>query len=159
MRGAARLGRNLGARAAFPDNKRVSDNESNIIKQGAFFASNSTVLTNVVKKEIDSFVTDLRGDSDGAASLIFVVTGHTENVADQRFNHALAKLRAENTANYLTTNKKIDPARMSVISYGETVPVGRKCDGSRRAKNRRVEILVYKDTVSIAFGGAVKGTN
>jgi outer membrane protein OmpA-like peptidoglycan-associated protein len=135
------------------DRKLVLD-----LKQGAFFASNSTVLTNQAKNEIDSFVSDLRADPDGAASLIFVVAGHTDSVGDQKFNYALGKLRAENTANYLTASKKIDPARTSIISYGETVPVAENATENGRAKNRRVEILVYRDTISVASGGAATAT-
>src|SRR6266481_1014111 len=42
------------------DKKLVLD-----LKQGAFFTSNSTVLTNEAKKDIDSFLSDVKGDSDG----------------------------------------------------------------------------------------------
>ena len=39
------------------------------LKQGAFFQSNSTVLTNQAKKEIDSFLSDASGEAGGMANL------------------------------------------------------------------------------------------
>ena len=135
------------------DRKLVLD-----LKQGAFFASNSTVLTSQAKKEIDGFLSDLKGEPDGTSGLVFVLAGHTDNVGDERFNYALARLRAENAADYLTTAKKIDPSRLATISYGETAPVADNVTEAGRAKNRRVEILVYKDTISVGSEGAAPGT-
>jgi outer membrane protein OmpA-like peptidoglycan-associated protein len=134
------------------DRKLVLD-----LKQGAFFASNSTVLTSQAKKEIDGFLSDLKGEPDGTSGLVFVLAGHTDNVGDERFNYALARLRAENAAGYLTTAKKIDPSRLATISYGETAPVADNVTEAGRAKNRRVEILVYKDTISVGSDGAAPG--
>lgn len=134
------------------DRKLVLD-----LKQGAFFASNSTVLTSQAKKEIDGFLSDLKGEPDGTSGLVFVLAGHTDNVGDERFNYALARLRAENAADYLTTAKKIDPSRLATVSYGETAPVADNVTEAGRAKNRRVEILVYKDTISVGSDGAAPG--
>jgi outer membrane protein OmpA-like peptidoglycan-associated protein len=130
------------------DRKLVLD-----MKQGAFFASNSTVLTSQAKKEIDGFLSDLKGEPDSTSGLVFVLAGHTDNVGGERFNYALARLRAENAADYLTTAKKIDPSRLATISYGETAPVADNVTAAGRAKNRRVEILVYKDTISVGSDG------
>ena len=134
------------------DRKLVLD-----LKQGAFFASNSTVLTSQAKKEIDGFISDLKGEPDGTSGLVFVLAGHTDNVGDERFNYALARLRAENAADYLTTAKKIDPSRLATISYGETAPVADNVTEAGRAKNRRVEILVYKDTISVGSDAVAPG--
>ena len=134
------------------DRKLVLD-----LKQGAFFASNSTVLTSQAKKEIDGFLSDLKGEPDGTSGLVFVLAGHTDNVGDERFNYALARLRAENAADYLTTAKKIDPSRLATVSYGETAPVADNVTAAGRAKNRRVEILVYKDTISVGSDGGAPG--
>src|SRR6266498_1175163 len=49
------------------------------MKQGAFFTSNSTILSNQAKKEIDAFVSDVSGDGGGTGGLLFVVAGHTNN--------------------------------------------------------------------------------
>jgi outer membrane protein OmpA-like peptidoglycan-associated protein len=89
------------------DRKLVLD-----LKQGAFFPSNSTVLTSQAKKEIDGF---------------------------------------------LSAAKKIDPSRLATVSYGETAPVADNATEAGRAKNRRVEILVYRDTIGVGSDGAAPG--
>jgi len=125
------------------------------MKQGAFFASNSTVLTDQAKKEIDSFLSDLRGDADGMGNVLLVVAGHTDNTGTVKYNYDLAKIRAENAATYLTTEKKINPARLTVVSYGESAAVADNATEAGRAKNRRVEILVYRDTIIVGSAGQV----
>ena len=127
------------------DRKLVLD-----MKQGAFFASNSTVLTNQAKKEIDSFISDLAGESSGTAGLLFVVAGFTDDVGGEKYNYDLARIRAENAASYLTAQKKIDPGQLVVLSYGEKVPVADNKTAAGRAKNRRIEILVYRDAVTLS---------
>jgi outer membrane protein OmpA-like peptidoglycan-associated protein len=126
------------------DRKLVLD-----LKQGASFSSNSTVLTDQAKKDIDSFLSDLSGDAGGTSGLLFVVAGYTDNRGSAKYNYELALIRAATAASYLTTDKKIDPGKLIVMSYGETAPVASNATEAGRAKNRRVEILVYRDTVSV----------
>ena len=126
------------------DRKLVLD-----LKQGASFSSNSTVLTDQSKKEIDSFLSDLSGDAGGMSGLMFVVAGYTDNTGSAKYNYELALLRAVNAASYLTTDKKIEPGRTVVMSYGENSPVAENTTEAGRAKNRRVEILVYRDAITV----------
>ena len=132
------------------DRKLVLD-----LKQGTSFASNSTVLTDQSKKDIDSFLSDVSGDAGGLAGLMFVVAGYTDNTGSPRYNYELAMLRAANAASYLTTDKKIDAGRLIVMSYGEKSPVADNRTDAGRAKNRRVEILVYRDTISVGAAAPV----
>ena len=134
------------------DKKLVLD-----LKQGAFFTSNSTVLTNEAKKDIDSFLSDVKGDSDGMSSLLFVVAGYTDNVGTEKYNYELGRLRADNVASYLRAQKKIAPSNLSVISFGESAPVADNNTDAGRAKNRRVEILVYKETIAVGSAGVAPG--
>ena len=126
------------------DRKLVLD-----LKQGAFFTSNSTVLTGQAKKEIDSFLSDLSGDAGGISGLLFVVAGHTDNAGSEKYNYDLARIRAENATSYLAIQKKIDPGQLVVMSYGESVPVADNKTEAGRAKNRRIEILVYRDAITV----------
>lgn len=130
------------------DRKLVLD-----MKDGAFFTSNSTVLTSRAKKEIDSFLSDVVGQAAGTGNLLFVVTGHTDNTGTEKYNYQLARIRADNTAVYLSAQKKVDPGQLVVMSYGETVPVGDNSTEAGRAKNRRVEILVYRDAIGVGQAG------
>jgi len=132
------------------DRKLVLD-----MKQGGFFNSNSTVLSNQAKQEIDSFLFDVVGQAAGTSGLFFVVAGHTDNAGSEKYNYDLARIRAENAAVYLTTQKKVDPGQVFVMSYGETVPVADNRTDAGRAKNRRVEILVYRDAITVGSAAAV----
>jgi outer membrane protein OmpA-like peptidoglycan-associated protein len=120
------------------------------MKQGGFFTSNSTVLSNSAKSEIDSFLSDVVGQAGGMSGLFFVVAGHTDNAGSEKYNYDLARIRAENAATYLATQKKVDPGQVFVMSYGESVPVADNKTDAGRAKNRRVEILVYRDAVTVS---------
>jgi outer membrane protein OmpA-like peptidoglycan-associated protein len=126
---------------------------------GAQFATNSIDFSGQAKKEIDSFLTDVRGQSADGGTLLFVVAGHTDATGSQSFNYDLSKRRAENVAAYLMTERKIDPSRVLTVGYGERVPVADNGTEAGRAKNRRVEILVYKDNIVVdgAAGGARAG--
>ena len=126
------------------DRKLVLD-----LKQGTTFASNSTVLTDQSKKDIDSFLSDLSGDAGGTSGLMFVVAGYTDNTGNAKYNYELAMIRAANAASYLTTDKKIEPGRLIVMSYGESSPVADNATEAGRRKNRRVEILVYRDAITV----------
>ena len=126
------------------DRKLVLD-----LKQGTTFASNSTVLTDQSKKDIDSFLSDLSGDAGGTSGLMFVVAGYTDNTGSPKYNYELAMIRAANAASYLTTDKKIEPGRLIVMSYGESSPVADNATEAGRRKNRRVEILVYRDAITV----------
>jgi chemotaxis protein MotB len=44
---------------------------------------------------------------------------------------------------------KVDPTRVMVVGYGERSPVGDNSTEAGRAKNRRVEILVYKESIAV----------
>jgi outer membrane protein OmpA-like peptidoglycan-associated protein len=127
------------------------------MKDGANFAFNSSVLPAQAQREIDGFLSDLKGDAT-SDSAIFVVAGHTDNVGPDDYNYDLGKRRAEAVSRYLITQKKIDPMRVMPVSYGKSAPVSDNSTPQGRAKNRRVEILVYKEGItsepSVAAGSA-----
>jgi outer membrane protein OmpA-like peptidoglycan-associated protein len=116
---------------------------------GTLFASNSISFSGQAKKDIDSFLSDLKGHSDDSGSLVYVVAGHTDNIGSASANYELSQRRAENIAAYLMTERKIDPARVTTVAYGEKAPVADNKTEAGRAKNRRVEILVYRDSIGV----------
>jgi outer membrane protein OmpA-like peptidoglycan-associated protein len=120
---------------------------------GAQFASNSISFSSQVQKDIESFLSDLKGDAEGNSNLLFVVAGHSDAVGSESANYDLSRRRAENVAAYLMTDRKIDPARIVTVGYGEKAPVGDNRTEAGRAKNRRVEILVYRDTITVGSAG------
>ncbi len=122
---------------------------------GAYFASNSVQFSGQAKKDVDSFLSDLKGQSDDGSNLMFVVSGYTDSAGSPSYNYELSRRRAESIAAYLVAEKNIDPTRVMAVGYGERTPVGDNQTEAGRAKNRRVEILVYRET--IAVGGAAAG--
>src|SRR5262245_66529194 len=88
------------------------------------------------------------------SSFLYVVAGHTDSVGSESYNYELSRRRAENVAGYLMTERKIDPVRIITVGYGEKAPVAENKTEAGRAKNRRVEILAYKDSVGAGSAGA-----
>lgn len=116
------------------------------MKDGANFAFNSANLPASAQREIDGFLSDLKGDAGEGA--MFVVAGHTDNVGKDDYNYELGKKRAEAVGRYLITQKKLDPVRVIPVSYGMSNPVSDNSSPQGRAKNRRVEILVYREGIT-----------
>jgi outer membrane protein OmpA-like peptidoglycan-associated protein len=124
------------------------------MKEGANFAFNSVALPAQAQKEIDGFLSDLKGDAAGADGTIFLVAGHTDNVGSEDYNYELGKKRADAVSRYLITQKKLDPLKVVSVSYGESAPLQDNSSSQGRAKNRRVEILVYRDGITSAPAAA-----
>lgn len=116
---------------------------------GPHFAFNSIQFSGQAKKDIDSFLSDVKGYSDAGGNLIFVVAGHTDSDGSPSYNYELSKRRAESIAAYLIAEKNIDPTRVTAVGYGERVPVADNKSDVSRAKNRRVEIMVYREAVGV----------
>ncbi|MGE5817607.1 MAG: OmpA family protein, partial [Deltaproteobacteria bacterium] len=64
------------------------------MKEGANFGFNSANLPNQARKEIDGFLSDLKGDANGTDGTIFVVAGHTDAAGSDDYNYELGKRRA-----------------------------------------------------------------
>ena len=118
------------------------------MKDGANFAFNSAKLPQEAQREIDSFLSDFKGDSTAGDGMLFMVAGHTDNVGAEDYNYELGKKRADAVSRYLITQKKVDPMRVVSVSYGKSAPVDNNTTAQGRAKNRRVEILVYRDGIT-----------
>jgi peptidoglycan-associated lipoprotein len=118
------------------------------MKEGANFGFNSSALPPQAKKEIDGFMSDLKGDLAGGENAVFLVAGHTDNSGSDDFNYELGRRRADAVSRYLVSEKKMDPLRVVSVSYGENSPIAENNSRDGRAKNRRVEILVYREAVN-----------
>jgi outer membrane protein OmpA-like peptidoglycan-associated protein len=118
------------------------------LKDGAFYASNSTVLTAAGKHNIDVFLSDLKSDLAENSNVELVVAGYTDDTGTQAYNYELGLLRAKGIMKYLTLEKNVNPARVSSVSYGATAPVGDNSTTQGREQNRRVEIRVYIESIT-----------
>src|SRR5262245_3105482 len=120
------------------------------LKDGAFYASNSAVLTPAGKHNIDVFLSDIKSDFAENSNVVLVVAGYTDNTGTSEYNYELGLLRAKGIMKYLTLEKNVNPARVSSVSYGATAPVGDNSTPQGREQNRRVEIRVYTESITTA---------
>lgn len=118
------------------------------MKEGANFAFGSANLPSQAQREIDGFLSDLRGDISSSGNAVFVIAGHTDNVGPENVNYELGKRRADAVTRYLITQKKVDPLKIVAVSYGHSAPLMENDTAQNRAKNRRVEILVYREGIT-----------
>ncbi len=115
-------------------------------KEGAHFGRGSDALTAEGRRAIDRFLSSLNGNATDNA--IFLVAGHTDSTGADSYNYELGQRRAASVARYLISRKGIDPLRVTVASYGANAPLADNATGTGRQKNRRVEILVYREGIN-----------
>lgn len=70
------------------------------------------------------------------------ISGHTDNVGDDKMNQQLSERRAKACYDYLVS-KGIAVGRVASAGYGETKPVGDNKTAAGRVSNRRVEFELY----------------
>lgn len=124
------------------------------LKEGATFAPNSAALTPGAREQIDGFLNDLQEPQ----SVLFLVTGHSDRTGSADHNYALGQQRAASVAQYLIVQQGIDPLRVNTVSYGANVPVADNATPEGRRKNRRVEILVYREVITAGEAPPRPGT-
>lgn len=117
------------------------------MKEGAQFRFGSNRLTDQARQEIEGFFSDLKGELGDMESAVFLVTGHTDSVGSEDYNYELGRRRAESVARYLVLQKSLNPMQVMAVSYGKSTPVADNSTPQGRGKNRRVEILVYKEAI------------
>jgi outer membrane protein OmpA-like peptidoglycan-associated protein len=74
-----------------------------------------------------------------------VIEGYTDSTGDEVYNQKLSERRAATVRDFLAS-AGVDPQRVSVRGYGEEHPVASNENESGRRENRRVEIIVARDT-------------
>lgn len=118
------------------------------MKEGANFEFNSAALPDSAKQKIDEFLSNLKVDLTDDKNVVLLVAGHTDSSGSDEYNYELGKRRANAVSSYLVTQKKIDPLQVVTVSYGENSPITENDTRDGRARNRRVEILIYQETIN-----------
>jgi len=72
------------------------------------------------------------------------IQGHTDDTGGERYNEELGQRRADSVRRYLSRNHKLPLARMSTISYGDTLPLESNRTRAGRTANRRVVLVVLE---------------
>jgi outer membrane protein OmpA-like peptidoglycan-associated protein len=116
------------------------------LKRGAYFEPNSADLLTPAKKNIDKLLSSLERQPSG--NHFFFVAGYTDSMGSSDLNYKLGRKRADSVGRYLIVKKAIHPMRVVTVSGGDGNPVANNSTPQGREKNRRVEILVYKNVIS-----------
>lgn len=120
----------ISTKAVFnPDQDQYSEDERKTVR----FATNSSKLTPEYKAKLDKEVVQwLKDDKE----VNVTVNGHTDERGSDKYNLALGKRRAASVKAYLVS-KGIKADRISVKSYGSSVPLDPAHNEEAWSKNRR----------------------
>ena len=105
------------------------------------FKLDSHELSQEAKTSLDEFATRLKGLE---AQYFVEIQGHTDDTGGEAYNEELGQRRAEAVRRYLSREHKLPLARMSTISYGDTLPLESNKTRAGRSANRRVVIVVLE---------------
>src|SRR5579859_3010396 len=103
------------------------------------FQFNSTDLDYETETFLENLGVTLKEDP----RLRLRITGHTDNIGHEKFNLRLSFKRAQAIKEYLK-KEGIDPSRLDIDGKGFAEPLESNETEAGRAKNRRVEISVFR---------------
>lgn len=101
------------------------------------FATNSSVLDEVARRNIDEFALAL--EDPKLREMRFKVAGHTDSRGSEQHNMGLSGRRAESVRTYLVEISGIEADRLETEALGETIPLMKDESDYARQMNRRVE--------------------
>jgi outer membrane protein OmpA-like peptidoglycan-associated protein len=105
------------------------------------FALDKYELDRAAQAALDEFA----GRVTGLDRQYFIeIQGHTDDTGSERHNEELGQRRAESVRRYLSRQHKLPLARMSTISYGDTLPLESNKTRAGRSANRRVVLVVLE---------------
>lgn len=105
------------------------------------FKLNSWELSSEAKSALDEFGNRVKGLD---AQYFVEIQGHTDDTGSERHNEELGQRRADSVRRYLSREHKLPLARMSTISYGDTLPLESNKTRAGREANRRVVLVVLE---------------
>ena len=109
-----------------------------VILKNVFFETDKFDLKDESKGELNKLVGFLKNNP----TLKIELSGHTDNVGDDKKNQVLSENRAKSVYNYLVSNG-IPKERLTHKGYGETRPIEKdQSTPENRAKNRRTEFKI-----------------
>lgn len=118
------------------------------VKDYALFESGKANLKPEAKAVLEAVV-----DEIGPVGNHVVIEGHTDNVpintAKFPSNWELSTARATNVVRFLVEKKDYMPERISARGFGEFRPVSSNASAEGRAMNRRVDIVILSDQLTV----------
>ena len=97
--------------------------------------------TNLRTGAIENLETIAKGILESPRVAKVNIVGHTDESGDEKYNKELAKTRAKNVANFLTSYG-VSKDRIRVLSQGSKNPIATNSTVAGRQLNRRVDIYI-----------------
>ena len=112
------------------------------------FQLNAAVSFDTGKSTLKDDTSELQGIVKKIKNLsgTILIEGYTDNVGSAQSNLKLSRDRAEAVKTFLVENSKIDQKKIETKALGESNPVADNTTEAGRAKNRRVELIVFQNT-------------
>jgi len=121
--------------------QRDGNNINLIMPSNITFASNGRNLNSGFYDVLDSVALVIQEYNKTTV----VVSGHTDSVGSDAYNQTLSEDRAKSVADFLAS-KKVNPARLEVVGFGEKHPIADNKTEQGRSLNRRVEVTLLPIT-------------
>lgn len=102
------------------------------------FALNSAVVTSAYDGEIAVAAATMKD----FPAVNAVVEAHTDSTGTDQYNLWLSERRAEAVFNLLVDKYGVNPAQLTAVGRGETMPVASNSTAEGRAQNRRVVLIM-----------------
>lgn len=115
--------------------------EVTLTNEAVKFGFDTSMLSDEAKSILDDLAAKIKGQNK---QLYLEIQGHTDNIGSEDYNMKLGEKRAETARRYLSEVQAIPLPIMSVISYGESMPVADNKTKEGRSQNRRVVIRVLE---------------
>jgi len=74
------------------------------------------------------------------------IEGHTDSIGSDEKNFKLSFDRSKSVQSWLTLNHILSPEQIQIHSFGRTRPVADNKNAKGRALNRRVEVIIFRQT-------------
>jgi len=109
------------------------------VLKNVLFQTNKAILLPISYSDLDKVADYLKKN----AMLKIQVSGHSDNVGNEKLNQKLSTERAKAVENYLI-KRSIDARRIIVKGYGSTKPLVQNDTPEHKQQNRRVEFTLME---------------
>jgi OmpA-OmpF porin, OOP family len=116
----------------------VTKDRIEIKKQIKFATGSAKIVGLESEKILDEVAQALK---DNAQIKKVRIEGHTDSVGDDAMNLKLSQNRANSVMSALI-KRKVDPARLEAVGFGETRPIASNATAAGKAENRRTEFTI-----------------
>jgi OOP family OmpA-OmpF porin len=115
-----------------------ADNFQTVRTATVLFGFNKSVLTDDDMQQLDQLAETVKS----MKHYVIEVQGYTDSTGSKAYNLQLSRRRADAVVRYLTAKHNIPLVKISLLGYGEDLPVAPNKTRDGRKENRRVDIKV-----------------